>query len=158
MMTNINLKIPIYYSQLCIFESFLKDPHNNWSKEHVDQGFSWRKNSVSFATLIAEGEHNVNVTLNELINRDEISRYCVRAFLVPFEISSNTIEVGSVYDTYSLSVIPGKYKLQVEFFEIDQSYNVKINLSLGSCRHSILRNDGLLIESENFFLEADSAT
>ena len=157
-MTNINLKIPIYYSQLCIFESSLKDPYNNWLKEHVDQGFSWRKNSVSFATLLAEGEHNVNVVLNELINSGEISRHCVRSFLVPFEISSNTIEVGSVYDTYSISVIPGKYKLQIEFFEIDQSYDVKISLSLGSCRHSILRNDGVLIESENFLLEADSAT
>ena len=46
----------------------------------------------------------------------------------------------------------------IEFFEIDQSYDVKISLSLGSCRHSILRNDGVLIESENFLLEADSAT
>lgn len=44
------IKIEIEYRQICVFNSKLKNPYNGWSEKSVNQGFAYRKGSVSFDT------------------------------------------------------------------------------------------------------------
>ena len=46
--------IDVSYSQIAVFNSELENPFNDWTDQHVLQGFSWREESGSFKTLVFE--------------------------------------------------------------------------------------------------------
>ena len=45
------INIHIVYPQICIFDFKIFDPFNDWSTKHIQQGFSWRNENVSFGPL-----------------------------------------------------------------------------------------------------------
>lgn len=55
------------YSKFCVFLSSLDQPYNDWSDRSYTQGFSWRAGSVSFRALVDEGDHKVNLFINEAV-------------------------------------------------------------------------------------------
>ncbi|MBL8171499.1 MAG: hypothetical protein JNJ50_25280 [Acidobacteria bacterium] len=107
-----NLTINISYSQICVFDSSLQNPFNDWTDDHVSQGFSWRYNAVSFRTLEEFGIAEVEVVIKSHI---DIKTNTVRAIQVPFTVPENgSIDVASIEDSKSLEINPGRYTLVFE--------------------------------------------
>lgn len=157
-MANLVLQIYLSYSQICIFLSSLSQPFNNWSDRNVTQGFSWRDGSASFRALTDEGEHKINLFINEPI--PDITDDVVRAFKMPFETPDGNIEIASISDSTPLEIAPGKYSLQVEFLQFDDggAPEVNIRLNKGDADFVILKADEKLILNEELDLKAEPAT
>ena len=51
--------VEISHAQLAVFDSTLTAPFNDWTDDHVKQGFAWRPGSVSFMTLDTAGTFHV---------------------------------------------------------------------------------------------------
>src|SRR5690554_3017827 len=132
-MAKLVLQIYLSYSQLCVFLSSLAQPFNDWSDRNYSQGFTWRDGSTSFRALLEDGEHQVNLFINEPV--PELSPNVVRAFKVPFETPDGNIEIASISDSTPLEIPVGKYSLQVEFLAIAENKLPEINIRLnkGSC-------------------------
>ena len=103
------LKIPISYGQLCVFDPSLDAPYNTWADEHVAQGFSWRPGSVSFAmdddcvlavveVAVADGPPSLDAAES--------------AIRTPFvAAAAGTVEIGSVLSGFEVELPPGPYAL-----------------------------------------------
>ena len=144
-------QFPIYlsYSQLCIFGSSLDQPFNDWNDRHFSQGFSWRESSVSFRALKEAGNHDVHLHINEPV--PEFDYKSIRAFKVPFIISENLIEIGSISNSKVVQIIPDTYSLQVEFYadNCEDPPAIIVRLNTGDTSFSILKGDDQIItESE----------
>lgn len=128
-MADTSFNLDVSYSQIAIFDSALSQPFNDWTNEHVCQGFAWRKGSVSFRTLLESGLHKVEVAVTE--NEDRLSDSVIRAIEVPFTVpESGDIEVASISDGVHLQLPSGNYALKVEFVDkyVDGLPLVKIRL------------------------------
>lgn len=105
-------RIFITHGQICVFDPKLPKPFNDWSEKHVRQGFSWRKGSVSFKTIVDGGMIDVTVRHKATIKLSKDSRRSIR---VPFTVPQNgLIEVGSISDTRIIEMSPGNVDM---FFE-----------------------------------------
>lgn len=103
------LEVVISYAQLCVFDPALEATYNDWAKEHVEQGFSWRPGSVSFATDSTCSSVIVEVTRSDGPPDFSDAESAIRVpFLVP---PSGVVEVGSVMSGYEASIEPGRYAL-----------------------------------------------
>lgn len=89
------IRIEIEYRQICVFNSKLKNPYNDWSEKSVNQGFAYRKGSVSFDT---EHDGCFDLYLNEKINN---TNEIIREFELPFS-AKNEIEIGSIINTVKI--------------------------------------------------------
>ena len=89
------IRIEIEYRQICVFNSKLKNPYNDWSEKSVNQGFAYRKGSVSFDT---EHDGCFDLYLNEKINK---TNEIIREFELPFS-AKNEIEIGSIINTIKI--------------------------------------------------------
>lgn len=103
----------ISYNQIAVFNTNLENPFNDWNDTHVAQGFSWRKESVSFGTITNE-EAEVQV---ELIKNIEILNSAIRIIRVPFEITDDTITIASIGDSFELELDKGKYNIIFTVFK-----------------------------------------
>jgi hypothetical protein len=101
--------LEVSYAQLAVFDARLANPFNDWSDEHVSQGFSWRPGSVSFATLDPDGTINVDVSRAKASPSGDSP---ARAIQVPFRVPSHgEIEVATISDSFSLELAAGEYAL-----------------------------------------------
>lgn len=82
------------------------NPFNEWTREHFDQGFSWRKGSVSFGTFHS-GLCNVTVEARKLWQDNSRA---TRIIVVPFEVPENGIEIIST-ESKLFDIPAGKYEL-----------------------------------------------
>ena len=146
-----HLSIYVSYSQISVFDPSLPNPFNDWSPQHVAQGFSWRPQSVSFRTLAEAGRHDVEI----LVTDDEVALLASaeRAIEVPFCLArGRLIEVASISDGSRVELSPGTYGLrfegcpdlrirlvftrgqnpEVRLFRVDQELNPKYPLLLSS--------------------------
>ena len=157
-MAKLTLEVYLSYSQVCIFNSSLTQPFNDWSERNFSQGFSWRSGSVSFRGLIEEAQHKINLYLNESI--PEIDASVVRAFTVPFEITDGNIEVASISDSCPLELPVGSYSLQIEFLETNDAETPEVNLRLneGSSRFCIMKADQEIVVEGDLDLNAQPAS
>ncbi len=100
----------VSYGQLAIFWSTLPQPFNDWTDQHVGQGFAWRPGSASFRTLIESGIHTVDVNLVD--QALPVSSDAVRVIEVPFDVPADgAIEVASISDSVPLTLPAGMYQL-----------------------------------------------
>ncbi|WP_395609734.1 competence protein ComJ [Pseudomonas sp. B22129] len=150
--------IYLSYSQLCVFLSSLDEPYNDWSDQSFRQGFSWRIGSVSFRALVDEGDHKMNLFVNEEVS--ELSADVVRAFKVPFAVKEKNIEIGSVSDVIPLEIPDGDYTLQVEFISPPSNgvHEINIRLNRGVCGFEVLKADGEVSDDNCFDVGALPAT
>ncbi|NEV63491.1 competence protein ComJ [Thiorhodococcus minor] len=156
-MANVVLHIYLSYTQLCIFVSSLAQPFNDWSDRNFTQGFAWRPGSVSFRAMTEDGQHQVNVFVNEPV--PPLGDECVRAFRVPFETQDGKIEIASISDGAPLEVLPGRYALQVEFMDIrgDDSPEVNVRFNQGDVNWEILKSDETMDVEKELDLMAQPA-
>ncbi len=101
----------VSYSTLAVFDPALANPYNDWTDAHIEQGFSWRPGSVSFATLSSDGDVTVSIRRNEA----KAVEGAVRRIRVPFTVPPDgRVEVGSISDTKIVALPAGPFDL---FFE-----------------------------------------
>jgi hypothetical protein len=105
--------LEISYSQVAVFGSMMDRPFNDWTSEHVAQGFAWRHQSVSFGTLESAGTLRVEVSVNTTPDINLSS--AVRIIQVPFVVTDiGDIEIASIGSSASLRLNPGLYELTFE--------------------------------------------
>ena len=107
--TAMQVQVVLSYAQLCVFDAELDQPYNDWDAAHMEQGFSWRPGSVSFAAESADGPVLVDVTSGA--SPPPISD-AATAIRVPFKVPpSGRIEVGSVMSGVQVLIPSGHYAL-----------------------------------------------
>jgi len=150
----------VSHAQIAVFHSDLQNPFNDWTDQHVAQGFSWRPGSVSFRSLAESGVHSISV---EVVDRLEPpGANALRAVEVPFEVpESGRIEVSSISDTMQLSLTPGAYLLRCEFLTAgqDEEGRVSLKFSRGDAAHfAISRTDSTLKAASELLTTAEPAS
>ncbi|SDV07951.1 competence protein ComJ [Pseudomonas mucidolens] len=157
-MAKIEESVYLSYSQFCVFMSSLDQPYNDWSDRSYTQGFSWRVGSVSFRAIVDQGDHKVNIFLNE--EEPALGTEVVRAFRVPFIIKDKNIEVGSISDAIPLEIPEGEYILRVEFVSpsSDGLYEINVRFNKGVCDFEVLRADAEINDQDEFDINAAPAT
>ncbi|ALV28013.1 competence protein ComJ [Pannonibacter phragmitetus] len=99
------IRFEVSYRQLSVFASSLSQPFNDWTDQHVAQGFAWRPGSVSFRTMSEVGTHIVDVEVVDRLNA--VHPDTLRAIEVPFEVPPDgEIEIGSISETVPLTLPP----------------------------------------------------
>lgn len=145
----------ISYSQVAVFHGGLENPFNNWSDQHLAQGFSWRPESVSFKTLIETGQTSVEVRTAEKMPVPK----GVMAIAVPF-IGPKTgeVEIASITDGRTFEIRPGKYRLLFETGNTEQGNWCRLTfVRNGSQTPRILRSDSDKIPSSSLLMHAEPA-
>lgn len=142
----------VSYSQVCVFNSDISDPYNDWSPDHSRQGFSWRPGSVSFATSFNCGSVNLSV---KLVNKFEFPD-AITIIRVPFEVySCGNVECGSIMSGFIFSITPGLYSLY--FFELPNRSGIGLTFVRGISDPMIIRFPSNMIVPKNLIMNANSA-
>lgn len=146
----------IMYSQIAVFNYGLENPYNDWNDTHVQQGFCWREDSVSFGTLFDNVECKITVKLSEKI---EVDKDIVRAIIVPFEVKEQGIEIGSIIETFAIDIPKGRYELLFTVknidFELEQYTFMFIKCDKPKAR-ILIADDGLNVP-ERLLMDAKPA-
>jgi Competence protein J (ComJ) len=153
------LNVEISYGQLAIFSSEIPQPFNDWTDQHVAQGFAWRPGSVSFRTMIDAGPHSIQVDVVDHIGTWHSDS--VRVIEVPFEVpASAAIEIGSISETVPLTLEPGLYLLRCEFSRFVQNADASVRLTFSKKdlpRFAVLLADDVLRIQGNLLTTANAA-
>ena len=142
MVTTVDFELS--HHQLAVFASSLKDPYNDWSDQHVSQGFTWRPGSVSFGSMVGAGHHWVEIEV--VRHAGSVHPDAVRVIEVPFEVPADgAIEVGSIAQTVPLSLPGGSYLLRCEFMPpsgTDEDERVRLTFAKNDAPHfAVVRAD-----------------
>lgn len=104
-------ELMVAYSTISVYDTEIESPYNQWTDRLIQQGFAWRKGSVSFATI---GSTLVNLEIF-LSERAEVLPITQRAIVVPFTIGAcGRIAVSDDTDDYMLDIPSGDYALLFE--------------------------------------------
>lgn len=104
-----DFSLEVSYAQLAVFASDLANPFNDWTDDHVAQGFSWRPGSVSFATLDPAGKIAVRVTRTSTV--DLGAARAERVIAVPFTVRQGALEIATITGALPARLPPGEYEL-----------------------------------------------
>lgn len=116
------------YGQLAVFASSLKQPYNDWTDQHVSQGFAWRPGSVSFRSMVEAGRHAVEINIANHVGA--IHPNAVRVVEVPFEVPADgAVEVGSIEETVPLTLPAGSFLLRCEFMRSTANSEAHVRLT-----------------------------
>ena len=147
------------YGQLAVFAGCLERPFNDWTTKHVSQGFAWRPNSVSFRSLVETGKHAVALSLQERVGA--LHPDTVRAIDVPFDAPEDgAIEIGSIAETFPISLSPGRFLLRCEFLASENLSVRQVRLTFASQdvpHFAVVLADAELSDYENLETTAEAA-
>lgn len=116
-------RINVSYGQLCVFDPTLDKPFNDWTEEHIRQGFAYRPGSVSFAT---EQDGEVVVAIRRADRPPSFQKANV-AIVVPFDVGEHgRVEVGSISSGMNFEVGAGRFAL----YFVDRNGAASPNLEL----------------------------
>lgn len=114
MATTVSLEVS--HGQIAVFASSLKQPFNDWTDQHVSQGFAWPPGSVSFRSIVEAGRHSIEIDVANHVGG--LHPDAARVVDVPFEIPADgAIERGSISDSAPLSLPVGSFLLRCEFLQ-----------------------------------------
>jgi hypothetical protein len=98
-------------NQICVFDSTLDEPFNDWTDDHVHQGFAWRPGSVSFGAA----ENDETTIVIDFVRSVELDPAAFRVIAVPFAVPGHgTLVVGSIGDEREIEIDAGIYRLIYE--------------------------------------------
>lgn len=124
------ITLNVSYSQVSVFNGALENPFNDWTDRHVEQGFSWRPESVSLKTLIENGPATVEIQIVDSIVQPTGQRATSFPFTCP---EGGWIEIASIADATIADIPVGSYQVVFETgFRRNEYW----------CRFSFLRNGG----------------
>lgn len=140
------IRFEVSYSQLAVFASALSQPFNDWTDQHIAQGFAWRPGSVSFRTMSEASLHLVDI---EVVDRlGAVRPDAVRAVEVPFEVPADgAIEIGSIAETLPVTLPAGSFLLRCEFLRSTEDGGERVRLTFAkedAPRFSVVRADSEL--------------
>ena len=103
------IEIEVSYNQVCVFDSSLERPYNDWTAVQTEQGFSWRRGSVSFRTDDTDTASTIVVEQRQEAPDMDGAASVIR---VPFDVpASGLVEVGSVLSGIEVPLPHGSYAL-----------------------------------------------
>lgn len=103
--------IHVSFAQIAVFHGGLENPFNDWTDQHVAQGFSWRPGSVSFKALLESGPTAVEARVVDATPTTS----GIRAIAVPFDgPEGGAIEIASIADGRTYDLPLGEYQLLFE--------------------------------------------
>ena len=141
MATTVGLEIS--YGQLAVFASSLTQPFNDWTDQHVSQGFAWRPGSVSFRSMVVAGRHSIEIDVANHVGA--VHPDAVRVVEAPFEIPADgAVEVGSIAETVPLSLPAGSFLLRCEFLQPAGAAGERVRLTFAkkdAPRFAVVRAD-----------------
>jgi hypothetical protein len=144
MATTINFDVS--YSQLAVFVSVLPQPFNDWTDQHVAQGFAWRPGSVSFRTMAESGAHTLDIEVVD--HMGAVRSDAVRAIDVPFDVPADgSIEIGSIAETVPVTLPPGSFLLRCQFLQTAGAAGQRVRLTFARkdpARFAVVRADSEL--------------
>tara|TARA_R110002096_G_scaffold197458_1_gene380800 strand:- start:97 stop:555 length:459 start_codon:yes stop_codon:yes gene_type:complete len=147
--------IDVSYSQIAVFNSELENPFNDWTDQHVLQGFSWREESVSFKTLIEAGPMSVEVRKSETLPIPD----GIRAITVPFHIPvGKNLEIATITEGRVVGLAGGIYQLVFETgYSDDLCWSRFTFIPDGSQIPEILIADDEIDSTKKLIMHADRA-
>lgn len=150
------ISLLVSYSQISIFDGTLENPFNNWTEQHVRQGFSWRDGSVSFKTLIESGQLEVRILYVRKFFPDASS---LRTISVPFVCQEGArIEIATITESHPVPLEAGEYQLVYETGLSESICWCRFSLvSNGSLEPRVIIRDAELVQREHFLMNADPA-
>ncbi len=156
-MATINTEVS--YGQLAVFASALEKPFNDWTDQHVAQGFAWRPGSVSFRTIVEDGPHLIEIAIADHVGA--IHPDATRSIEVPFDVPEDgAVEIGSISATTPLSLPAGSFLLRCEFLQpaCAAGERVRLTFSRKDPPHfAVLRADAALSISGKLLMTAEAA-
>jgi hypothetical protein len=99
------IEVTVDYRQICVFDPDLDGPYNDWTDEHVRQGFSWRDGAVSFAV-----DYSGQATIEVFSSSPPVDLAPRGWIVVPFT-AAKTVEIGSIASTQVVPLTSGRYAL-----------------------------------------------
>jgi hypothetical protein len=106
-----SLSVMINYSQLVIYQPFVQRPGHVWGDSELDQGFAWSPGIVSLGVP----EHAFICLVEiETTNDFKLSDDAISCLRVPFDVSENPVNVGSVFFYDPVEIDKGPYSLIYE--------------------------------------------
>jgi len=157
MATTVDLEVS--YGQLAVFASSLKQPFNDWTDQHVLQGFAWRPGSVSFRSMVVAGRHSIEIDVADHVGA--VHADAVRVVEVPFEIPADgAVDVGSIAETVPLSLPAGSFLLRCEFLHTADATGERVRLTFAkkdTPRFAVVRADPELSVSGELLMTAQPA-
>lgn len=153
------MALDVSHAQLAVFVSSIKQPFNDWTDRHVDQGFAWRPGSVSFRTLVEAGAHVVEVSVADRMGpiRDD----AIRVVEVPFEVPPDgAVEIGGIAETVPVSLPAGAFVLRCEFLHPPGTEGERVAMTFAkgeAARFAVLRADAELNPGVELLTHADPA-
>ena len=130
--------LPIDYKTLNVHQQGLPSPDNDWTMDHILQGFSWRAGSVGFRTLDPEEFIEYSV----LVDTDQPETFApspaaVRIIRVPFEVGTSGIEITSLFsDPWSIDMPPGHYAL---YFSVEPDEEITREIRQGTWKDPLIQ-------------------
>ncbi len=158
-------QLTINYRSLTVCHKGLTHPFNHWTQAHVEQGFTWRPESVTFATM----ESDVSCPRVELSVVDGYTApsAALRIIGVPFRVPAAGIEITSpVSDSWIIEPppLPGIYSL---FYSIEDDpggsvddpwrYCLTLVPKVHNMPATIARADAALHPPEHLVMSAEPA-
>lgn len=153
------MALDVSHAQLAVFVSSPKQPFNDWTDRHVDQGFAWRPGSVSFRTLVDAGAHAVEV--NVVDRMGPIRHDALRVVEVPFDVSQDgALEIGSIAETLPVLLPAGTFLLRCEFLHPPGADGERVAMTFAkgeAARFAVVRADAELNPGDELLTHADPA-
>ena len=110
---SINFAVFFDHGQILVCDPDLAAPYNEWTQQHVEQGFSWRPGCVALGMIEGGGEAWLTLERGEPV---EIRLDAERALVVPFDVGpSGLVEIDTTVSPGPLvRLAPGRYALRFE--------------------------------------------
>lgn len=109
MESHISCSLDLCYRQFYIFRKGLKNPFNEWNEKHVEQGFSFRPESIGIMTISESGILHIDV-LQDAVICDNAKRILEFKFTVP----NNYVEIATVTASCFYKIKCGDYKVRIQ--------------------------------------------
>ncbi len=152
-----SFSVLVEYTQILVHISSHPTPGLLWSDEHVAQGFAWSEGLVSFGVPDHDGECLINIISAQ---DEEVHDDAIWAIQVPFSVSES-LKIGTVFDTRLVNVTHGSYNLIFEVLSGDENeIAYKINLKFAETdfpEFAVLKQGGELTTDTVLRKDADLA-
>lgn len=102
--------IVVNYCQLTVCLAGLREPFNNWTQQHIDQGFTWRPESVSFSTFDTN-DTQAPIALEVRADFAPLAQP-IRIIMVPFDAVGGDVEITTpVGESWNVTIPAGHHAL-----------------------------------------------
>jgi hypothetical protein len=157
-MESLRFQLELAWSQLSVFDANLSDPFNDWTEQHLAQGFTWRAGSVSFKLPVRSGRIDVQV---ELVDQIIVDHSAQIAIVVPFTTWAGVVEISSITQAELIEIDSGQYALlyQAGVHDDGQAWATISLMAVGRVpvEPTILRSDDAQYPTEPLLMEAEPA-